>query len=149
MNNATGQMYEWVDKTFNPLNGRCPHRCGYCLTARTAAGRMGYYDGELRLNQNKMKENLGKGRTVFVCNLNDLFADAVPDKFICDILGKCRKYPDNTYVFQSKNPARFKDFTNLMPISIVLLTTIETNRENDLGKSPTRKNRMEAMVELI
>ena len=60
---------------------------------------------------------------------NDLFAKGVPEDVIIAILDHCRKYPDNKYLFQSKNPERMwfmkKHFEGLNP---VFCTTIETNR---------------------
>jgi DNA repair photolyase len=128
MNKSTGNMYNWLDATWNPLNGRCPHACTYCYVKRTTAGRMGFYDGPLRLNENQMRNPLGKGKRVFVCNLNDLFAARAPWQMTANILNRCFEFP-NQYIFQTKDPRRFWAFEKLLNLlACTIGTTIETNR---------------------
>ncbi len=31
LNKSTGNMYDWIKNTFNPLGGACPHKCEYCF----------------------------------------------------------------------------------------------------------------------
>ena len=56
----------------------------------------------------------------------DLFGDWVDPDIIHRVLQLCRKYPSTTYLFQSKNPGRFKDFMNYFPMHTIFGTTIET-----------------------
>lgn len=35
MNKQTGNMYEWVSHTWNPIKGKCPHDCNYCMPGET------------------------------------------------------------------------------------------------------------------
>jgi hypothetical protein len=100
-------MYEGVE-TINFLNGKCLHDCSYCSSKFLPFSKH-YYEGELRLNENAFKKNLGKGKTWFVCAQNDLFAENVPAEWIERILNHIRKYPNNTYLLQSKNPYGYKD----------------------------------------
>jgi hypothetical protein len=75
-----------------------------------------------------MQDNLGSGRFIFVASQNDLFAEGVPIDFIHKTLSHCKKF-DNTYLFQSKNPDRFCEFSfKDFPAKTRLCTTIETNR---------------------
>lgn len=146
MNLAIGDMYSWVTHTWNPLNGECGHACKYCYVKNTPAGRMGFYSGALRLNKRAMKENLGKGKTIFICSLNDLFADVVPAIFIKEILDRCWMYPGNNYVFQTKNPARYKEF--VFPDKSLLGCTIESNIEyQSISCAPIPHDRMWWMCE--
>lgn len=131
-------MYEGV-KTINFLNGECSHRCIYCSSKSLRENVKPYYMGELRLNENAFKKNLGKGNTWFVCAQNDLFADEVPNNFILRIYDHIAMYPDNNYWFQSKNPQRmFESARN----PFVYGTTIETNRDNQIYNNvPTQYER--------
>jgi protein gp37 len=70
----------------------------------------------------------GDGKTIFVENCNDLFADAVPDAAIRQILAHCCQWPMNCYLFHTKNPARYFSYLGLMPENRILGITVETNR---------------------
>jgi len=127
---SSGNMYGWVTHTISFLHGRCSHECKYCYVqamARKFPNMRSAYSGPIRLNQEAFKIHLGKGRTIFVEHLNDLFAANVPAEFITRVLKHCGKFPGNTYVFQSKNPWRFLDFTMQFPKQSTLGTTVESN----------------------
>ena len=149
MNKSTGNMYDWLNATWNPLNGECPHKCSYCMAQHTPAGRMGFYRGQLRINENQMRKNLGKGKRIFVCSLNDLFARGVSDVFKGTILNHCGKFPFNEYILQTKNPAGYRDWMRFIGNMKVLLgTTIETNDAMLTGirsSTPIPSNRAESM----
>ena len=129
---SNSNMYEWVDRTWNPLAGECPHKCSYCsthkLSKRWEAVRK-KYSGSIRIDFNQIQDKLGNSKTVFVVGQNDLFASDVPAHYIYTILNMCKYWNNNSYLFQSKNPQRFIDFLHEFPINTVLCTTIETNRE--------------------
>jgi hypothetical protein len=105
----TGNMYPWVTHTHCHLGGECPHGCVYCYIDHFPFGRPAKYQGPLRLIKKEFAVQYGTGKTIFIENCNDLFADAVPDLYIEEILSHCLRYPDNTYVFQTKNPVRYID----------------------------------------
>lgn len=136
--NGRGNMYDWVTHTWNPLGGLCPHECSYCSTnalLKRSEVLKKKYSGKPYLVGKEMK-TLGKGKTIFVCNMTDLFAKAVPHGIISDILKHCSAY-DNTYLFQSKNPLRFCSFKKEMPKNIILCTTLESNRDYyNMTKAP-------------
>lgn len=141
-------MYDWISDTWNPLAGECPHKCVYCSTKSIPWKAVREkYSGALRLDEKAMKKNLGKGKTWFVCSQNDLFAKSVPAETINTVLNHCIKYPDNTYIFQTKNPARYLDFFFLFP-DFILGSTIESNRDYGTSKAPASRHRMESMIEL-
>jgi hypothetical protein len=100
----------------------------------------------------ELEVKYGSGKTIFIEHCNDMFSASVPTDMINLILEHCWKFTDNTYVFQSKNPARFIPFVNvglLFPPKIILGTTIETNRNiPDISKAPRPRERAEAMVSL-
>jgi hypothetical protein len=127
-------MYPWVTHTWNPIRGRCPHECVYCYYQANA--RYEKSVGPLRLSPTCLMEPLKRGcrkatvmvpLTIFVGSSTDMWAQAVPDSWIEAVLEHCNRYPDNTYVFQTKNPARFRDFFFQLPSRTMLGATIETN----------------------
>jgi DNA repair photolyase len=109
----------------------------------------------IRFDEKELKEfdrdikKYGEGQFIFVGSSCDMFACDIPQEWIMKTLDHCSKY-DNTYLFQSKNPAGFIEFAVGMPEKVVFCTTIETNRhyEDIMGQSPTPYNRAKAMLEL-
>jgi hypothetical protein len=150
MSKSKGNMYDFIDTKWNPLGGKCPHKCKYCSTERFMryAAVKEKYTGPPRLIEKELKP-LGKNKMVFVCSQNDLFADDIPGEIIYKILAHCNKYPDNTYYFQSKNPACMWYFRNELPKKSILCTTIETNRLYPfMGGAPDTGFRAEYMNQL-
>lgn len=150
LNKVKGNMYDWVTHTHTHLAGKCPHECSYC-SIQDMQRRFPQlpYSGPLRLKEEEFKVQYGSGKTIFVENCNDLFADAVPDEWIYRIMGHCRQWPDNTYVFQTKNPGRMGQFRmNLRnwPIRFVVGATIETNRNFLSGNAPQRRDRLASLL---
>jgi len=138
LNKSKGDMYDWVTHTWNPIRGLCKHNCDYCYMKI-------YPQKEIRLVEKELTLDLGKDNTIFIGSGTDMFASDVKDEWIEDVLSHCRKYPDNLYVFQSKNPIRFEDFRLLYPPYVFFGTTIETNRENNLNNAPPRAERLKAI----
>ena len=140
---SAGNMYDFVSHTWSPLRGKCKHDCSYCYMKRW---------GDLppmHLDEKDLMVNLGEDRFIFVGHTVDLFADDVPEEWIEKILWRCREYPTNKYLFQSKNPARFTEFLDKFPPSVVFGTTIETNRTDYVeSKAPTYTERAEALGEI-
>lgn len=91
-------------------------------------GRAPRYCGEIRLIDSETRTRLGSGNVIFKEHMNDLFAATVTPEIVQEVLNHCMEWPDNTYVLQSKNPARFMRF--YYPESkLIFGTTIETNRK--------------------
>jgi len=93
------------------------------------------YSGDIRLDYDELRVNYGSGRVIFIEHMNDLFAYLVPTDFINKILAHTYNYPENSFVFQTKNPARAIDdigagFNRPLIRSDrdYFGTTIETNR---------------------
>ena len=117
-------MYPWTDFTYNPIKG-CKHDCSYCYL-KDMAKRYGF-SMEPRLIEKELKTNLGKGRTIFVGSASDMFGSWVPSEWIEKVLEHCRDYPENTYLFQTKNPERFQNFPTSFPPHSIFGTTLETD----------------------
>jgi DNA repair photolyase len=123
---AGSNMYQFINATWNPLIGKCPHGCIYCSTNKFYYPELiKRYTGEIRLDEKALKDNLGIGNYIFVCAQNDLFAEGVPKEMINRILDHCRKYPKNKYFFQTKNPSKMMYFN--LPKETVICTTIESD----------------------
>lgn len=139
-----GNMYNFIDVTWNPLAGECPHGCIYCSTKKMKrfAAVKEKYSGEIRVDKDLRKRF--KNKTLFICGQNDLFADRVPDYAIIDILKKANEMEGNKYFFQTKNPKRIIDFVSYIPKNSIISTTIETNRDKDaisVSKAPSPSER--------
>jgi hypothetical protein len=130
----------------------------YCYVDHPRFGRAERYQGQIRIIPDEMKvkydeKTLRKDGgqypgTIFIVHMGDLMAEEVPDYFIEEILKHCRWFPENTYVFQTKNPTRFHCRKFRWPEKSIFGTTIETNREDCLSNAPSRFSRMLAMENL-
>ncbi len=128
LNKQKGNMYGFVTHTWNVIKGRCSHGCSYCYMKR-------FPQKELRLVERELKTNLGEGNFIFVGSSTDMFAEDVPKQWILKVLDYCRKF-NNEYLFQTKNPERMAKFIDIFPEKSMFGTTIETNREYKVSKSP-------------
>lgn len=166
LNVASGKMYPWCDYTWNPLGGKCQHDCKYCYMRRFPVCLLEKYRGKQRLWMKELKTNLHNltlhrrvtlpfmpedAVLIFVCSGNDLFTKTTPTGATSTILEKCWEEPTNFYLFQSKNPIRFKEFKDEFPPNSILGTTIETNRADlcrEVSNAPSPQLRAKAMVEI-
>lgn len=131
LNKAKGNMYEWVTHTWGVGRG-CAHQCEYCYVKQPRFHR----EQPKTFTLDSVFPPLGQGRTIFVGHMTDLFASGVHGDEIKAVLHHCAKYR-NTYVFQTKNPARLADYMETitaLSLDIIAGTTIETNRQALLDK---------------
>lgn len=148
-----GNMYSWTSgksgKTINPLGGECPHKCKYCYVPHMVQKFHSIekkYSGKIKLENNVLKKKInGKGGTVFICSMNDLFASEVPNEFIIKILKWTNSEPENKYLFQSKNPKRMKEYISFFPPKYILGTTIESNIDYKISNAPSSLERYQGM----
>jgi DNA repair photolyase len=127
---AKGNMYPWVTHTHTHLGGVCGHGCDYCyVQAIERRFKKGRYVGPLWLHNDELEVSYGKGRTIFIEHCNDLFEESVHSIWIERILEHCNKWPENTYIFQTKNPRRYWHWLHEMPPKRMLGCTVETMRE--------------------
>lgn len=57
-----------------------------------------------------------KPRTIFVCSMADLFGDWVPDEWVREVFEACDQAPKHRYMFLMKNPKRYKEIPELLPL---------------------------------
>jgi protein gp37 len=102
---------EWADKTWNPINGRCPNACDYCyMWGRCGIGNRfkKVHDHPLRLDEKKLASVPKSGR-VFVGSSTDMWADDVPNEWILNTLIKCQSHKsiNASFFFLTKVPKRY------------------------------------------
>jgi len=127
LNTQKGNMYGFVNFTWNTVKGKCPHDCSYCYMKR-------FPQNDVRFDNKELKTDLGSGNFIFVGSSCDMFANDIPDEWIEKTLSHCRKHQNNKYLFQSKNPSRMTEFDKFFPDNTMFCTTIETNRNILLDK---------------
>jgi len=127
LNKCKGNMYGFVNFTFNTVKGKCPHDCSYCYMKR-------FPQKPVRFDEKELKTDLGSGNFIFVGSSCDMFADEIPKEWIEKTIEHCNKYPQNKYLFQSKNPINFLNFAYELDKKFILTTTIETNRKTFIEK---------------
>lgn len=57
-----------------------------------------------------------KPKTIFVCSMADLFGAWVSDEWIRQVLEACDAAPQHRFLFLTKNPSRYKELENLLPL---------------------------------
>ena len=135
VNKAKGNMYEGV-YTWDPIQA-CGFKCKYCWVDHIPG-----YPKKVTYTEKCLSDNLGTGRTIFVCSTSDIGGHWVDKKYLERILEHCRRY-DNEYLFQTKRPWAFLEYIpaeyelGLLPKRSIIGTTIETNRDTRLiSKAP-------------
>lgn len=141
MRKSKGNMFDFVDYTWNVVKGKCPHKCEYCYM-------LVYPQKELYFADFELKTNLGNENFIFVGSSCDMFAESIPEEWILKILEHCKKF-DNKYLFQSKNPERIFNLMKYLPKNCVIGTTIESDRKyKSMGETPSPTTRAIYMKEL-
>ncbi len=153
LNLPDGNMYKFITHTWNPVKGKCEHKCPYCYMCKE--GRQ--IQTPIRLDTTEFRTDLKTNKFIFVGSGTDLFADNIPREWILRTLDYCYSFNNglfdysNNYLFQSKNPKRMIEFLE-HPIfnESVACTTIETNRfyPEYMGNAPNVKERALAMQEI-
>ncbi len=139
LNPARGNMYPFIDYTWNTVKGKCWHDCSYCYAKK-------YTLKSVRLAREELTTDLLSGKFLFIGSSCDMWAENIPDEWIDQTLDLCYEYDDNKYLFQTKNPARFRRI--LMPdLHLILCATLETNRyyPEIMRNSPKPQDRIDEM----
>jgi len=126
---------------------------------------MGIYNGPLRLSERALNVNMRTPKVlreaadmgltepvIFIDHMNDLFARDTPIDMTNAVLIHCQEYPENTYIFQTKNPAKIQIFSYWLPPRRVIGCTIETDilhPREIMGHAPSPKDRAKAMRHLV
>ena len=65
LNESKGNMYSFVNKTWNVIKGKCPHDCKYCYMKR-------FPQKDVRLDKKELKTDLGENNFIFVGSSCDM-----------------------------------------------------------------------------
>lgn len=161
------RMFQFIDRTWNPLAGKCLHGCRNCWArevvakaqARIDQGQAGpadnaivvKYNGVPRADERALRKKFKAGWTVFVCDMLDLFAVDVPEALINRVLDAIEAQPDVNFLLLTKNPKRLVDkvLSHEVPTNCILGATIETDLfHQETTKAPEVMQRLYAMQTL-
>ncbi|MBE0430146.1 MAG: DUF5131 family protein [Thermoleophilia bacterium] len=119
---------EWCDNTINPLGWGCygpggnkenPKPCPYCYARRASRGPWAAQRGcpdcmafRPHWHPEMLEKPLKwrKPRRIFVQSMGDLFHPETPQEHIEAVLKTVRACPQHTFIFLTKNPARYPLF---------------------------------------
>ena len=137
-------------KTWNPFKG-CRFDCVYCGPSfkRQAKRQQRLcqkcYDYKPHCHEERLAK-IPSAKIIFVCGNGDI--SFCPPSFVQRIIARIREHnarcPDKTYYFQSKKPSCFGPFLADFPENVILLTTLETNRDSGyraVSKAPLPSER--------
>jgi len=143
LNKQKGNMYGFVTHTWNPIKGRCPHNCNYCYMHRYW-GMM--ENDKFRLDEKELETNLGEGNFIFVGSSTDMWLGKT--EWISKVLTHIAKYPKNQYLFQTKAPINYEDWT--FYDNQILAITLETDYilSSSISKAHSPKKRVEDFIEI-
>jgi hypothetical protein len=142
-------MYENTT-TWNPFKG-CLFDCVYCKPSfQLQAKRQKHnctdcYNYVLHYHPERLSK-IPSAEIIFVCGNSDL-SFCKPDfmlQIIEAVKKRNRRRSDQTYFFQSKRPECFKPIVDELPSNAIVLTTLETNRDEgyrDISKAPVPSKR--------
>jgi len=144
-------------RTWNPFKG-CLFDCLYCRPSFQAQAKRQMHNCSKCYNYipHTHEDRLAKipsAEIIFVCGNSDIsFCDPDYTKRIIDAVKiHNRRCPDKTYFFQSKKPSYFEPFLKEFPGNVILLTTLETNRDEgyrEIAKAPLPTDRYRQLLEL-
>ncbi len=97
----------------------------------------------------RLKQKIPRGSSIFVSDMGDMWGKWVPHEWIERVLKVLRFRPDCSFLFLTKNPARYKEYLGMFTENMMLGATIETNRSYKITSAPAPKDRFEAMKDLI
>lgn len=129
----------------------CEHGCSYCYMkamekrCKKDMTTPVFRDGN-NGTKNYLKDNLGSGRKIFCCSSGDAWGEWVSFDWIRKMLGHCLEYPDNEYMFLTKNPQRYGGgLERLNNLNCILGATIETDLSglgHSFGSAPSGRHRL-------
>ena len=127
----SSRMFEVAGKkvrTWNIITG-CLHGCSYCWARRLAETKLKdtprYKDGfKPAIHEAELSKRFKPGEIVFISDMGDMWGEWVPVAWITAVLGVVEKWPETTFLFLTKNPARYHQFK--LPPNCFAGATIES-----------------------
>jgi hypothetical protein len=145
----TSNMYAEA-KTWNPFKG-CRFDCVYCAPSFQRQSKrqkhlcQDCYTYTPHCHEDRLSK-IPSAQIVFVCGNADI-SFSPPDfvrRIIERIVEHNERSPNKTYYFQSKEPVCFEPILADLPDNVILLTTLETNRDDGydaISKAPLPSDR--------
>lgn len=155
MNESTGNMYEFITHTWNPIKGRCYHDCAYCYMKSLVVNPK-----PIHLDESELKGIFQRDQFIFIGSSTDDFASDVPSEWINKVLDFCVQATSHQtegqrtrFLIQTKNPERILEFIDhplFKTQTVVVCTTIETNRHyrEIMNNAPAPYERAKAMAKI-
>jgi DNA repair photolyase len=139
-------------RTWNPFKG-CRFDCVYCTPSFQKQSKrqkqlcQDCYHYRPHCHEDRL-DKIPSARIIFVCGNADI--SFCPSDFTRRIIDRIREHNlrtrRKTYYLQSKRPAYFQPFLGELPDNVILLTTLETNRDDGydlISKAPVPSVRYE------
>lgn len=144
-------------KSWNPFVG-CKFDCSYCEASYKRLlkwnGRLLHCPKCVEYEPHTHPERLNRlppDKVIFVVSNGDIsFCDPVFVDKIVDVMRKDKRR-DRVFLLQSKNPACFTNLLKGLPQNVVLMTTLETNRDSQysgVSKAPLPSQRFKEFSQL-
>ena len=137
-------------KTWNPFKG-CHFDCVYCVPSFQRQSKrqkhlcQDCYTYSPHCHEDRL-DKIPSARIIFVCGNADI--SFCPEEFARRIVARIVEHnlraPAKTYYLQSKRPAYFEPLLGQLPPNVILLTTLETNRDGGydlVSKAPPPSER--------
>jgi protein gp37 len=100
--------------------------------------------GDLRQDDKTLCDDLS-GKFIFVGSSTDMWAKEIPAIWILDVISRCLN-STGKFLFQTKNPAKFVEYSEYLSEKWLLATTIESNRYYpEISKAPVPEERKLAL----
>lgn len=97
----------------------------------------------------ELSKRFKKGDYVFVEDMGDLFAQAIPKEWIIEVLNTIWACPEAKFLLLTKNPWRMVEFERNIPVNCLCACTIETTKTvKGLSMAPPTSERYMAMRKL-
>jgi hypothetical protein len=152
-----GNMYASV-KTWNPFVG-CQFGCIYCVPSfQRMVKRVYFCQGKKCLgcrdfapheHPERIDGQLPPGKTIWCCAHGDI-SFARPE-YVRQVISRIKDKNFSEVYWQSKNPSCFQQYLADFTPNTILLTTLETNRDQgyaQISKAPLPSVRAEAFISL-
>jgi len=147
-------MFDFITGTENPLGGDC-YNCDYCYIHGTRGMKIIYpnvkkkYTGVGKVYENVLKRKFKEGDFIFFCDCIDYLHPKIHDKWIREIYEWIERSPKAYFLSLTKNPKRYLDFINEIPINIIVGCTIESNLNYpEYSKAPLQSDRIMQMKKI-
>ena len=148
------RMFDFISCTRNPLGGEC-YGCVYCYIHGKRGMKRRFerirdkYSGEPRLYEVVFNEKIKEGYVVFFCDCIDYFYPSVSDEMILRIYEWIERNPRVLFLSLTKNPIRYLDFVENIPLTVIIGATIESDISyHQYSDAPLQFERIKAMIEI-